>query len=80
MLYEVITLSPLDEEPELLETLEAFFTSDCHPIAAARQLGLHRNTLNYRLDKITSMTGLNPRTFDHAVQIRLALLIRRLHS
>lgn len=72
-------LSPLDREPELLDTLEAFFTEDCHPLAAARRLGLHRNTLNYRLDKITSLTGLNPRTFDQAVQVRLALLIRRLH-
>ncbi|WP_034388768.1 CdaR family transcriptional regulator [Deinococcus sp. YIM 77859] len=73
-------LSPLDGEPELLGTLEAFFAEDCRPLAAARRLGLHRNTLNYRLDKITSLTGLNPRTFDHAVQIRLALLIRHLQG
>lgn len=73
-------LSPLDREPELLDTLEAFFAEDCHPLAAARRLRLHRNTLNYRLDKITSLTGLNPRTFDHAVQVRLALLIRRLQA
>ncbi|WP_200868151.1 PucR family transcriptional regulator [Deinococcus phoenicis] len=73
-------LSPLDHEPELLDTLEALFAENCHPLAAARRLGLHRNTLNYRLDKITSLTGLNPRTFDDAVQIRLALLIRRLHG
>ncbi|GAA5512857.1 carbohydrate diacid regulator [Deinococcus carri] len=73
-------LSPLDGEPELLDTLDAFFAEDCHPLAAARRLNLHRNTLNYRLDKITSLTGLNPRAFDQAVQIRLALLIRRLHG
>ncbi|MEF2277452.1 helix-turn-helix domain-containing protein [Deinococcus sp. YIM 134068] len=73
-------LSPLDREPELLGTLEAFFAEDCHPLATARRLGLHRNTLQYRLEKVTSLTGLNPRTFDHAVQIRLALLIRRLQE
>ncbi|MCY7322639.1 MAG: helix-turn-helix domain-containing protein, partial [Phormidesmis sp. CAN_BIN36] len=39
---------------------------------------IHRNTLSYRLDKITSLTGLNPRQFDDAVQIRLALLLRSL--
>lgn len=73
-------LSPLDAEPELLDTLQAFFGENCRPLAAAARLGLHRNTLNYRLDKITSLTGLNPRVFDDAVQIRLALLIRHLNA
>ncbi|WP_369128003.1 helix-turn-helix domain-containing protein [Ligilactobacillus salivarius] len=39
---------------------------------------MHRNTLNYRLDKIASLIGLDPRRFDEAVQIRLALLLRKL--
>jgi carbohydrate diacid regulator len=69
-------LSPLDHEPELLETLVAFFATDCSPSPAARRLAIHRNTLNYRLDKITSLTGLDPRHFDDAVQIRLSLLLR----
>ena len=46
--------------------------------AAARALGIHRNTLSYRLDKIASLTGLDARRFDAAVQIRLALLLRAL--
>lgn len=69
-------LSPLDHEPELFETLHAFFSSDCYPSATARRLAIHRNTLSYRLDKIASLTGLDPRCFDDAVQIRLALLLR----
>lgn len=73
-------LSPLDHEPDLLETLDVFFREDCGPSETARALSIHRNTLAYRLDKITSLTGLNPRHFDHAVQIRLALLLRSLHS
>lgn len=71
-------LSPLDHEPELLETLSAFFADDCCPSATAKQLSIHRNTLSYRLEKITLLTGLNPRIFDDAVQIRLALLLRTL--
>lgn len=71
-------LSPLDHEPELLETLDAFFAADCYPSAAAQRLAIHRNTLGYRLDKILSLTGLDPRRFDDAVQIRLALLLRSL--
>ena len=71
-------LSPLDCEPELLTTLEVFFSQDCCPSTTAKQLLIHRNTLSYRLDKVTSLTGLNPRRFDDAVQIRLALLLRSL--
>ncbi|HZB95168.1 MAG TPA: helix-turn-helix domain-containing protein [Herpetosiphonaceae bacterium] len=71
-------LSPLDHEPELLETLNVFFAEDCCPSSVASRLAIHRNTLGYRLDKITSLTGLDPRRFDAAVQIRLALLLRSL--
>jgi carbohydrate diacid regulator len=73
-------LSPLDHEPELLATLNAFFTHDCCPSTTARDLSIHRNTLSYRLDKITSLTGLDPRRFDDAVQIRLALVLRSLQT
>jgi len=71
-------LSPLDHEPELLATLNTFFTEDCCPSSTASQLSIHRNTLSYRLDKINLLTGLEPRRFDDAVQIRLALLLRSL--
>ena len=73
-------LSPLDHEPELLDTLGAFFAADCSPSATAQRLAIHRNTLAYRLDKITSLTGLDPRRFDDAVQIRLALVLRSLST
>ncbi|MBD2021714.1 helix-turn-helix domain-containing protein [Leptolyngbya sp. FACHB-36] len=73
-------LSPLDHEPELLTTLNAFFAEDCCPSSAAKRLSIHRNTLSYRLDKIASLTGLEPRRFDDAVQMRLSLLLRSLQS
>lgn len=73
-------LSPLDQELELLETLALFFEENCSATAAANRLSIHRNTLSYRLDKIASLTGMDPRRFDDAVQIRLALLLRVLPS
>ena len=73
-------LSPLNEEPELLQTLEQFFAEDCSLSLAAAGLSIHRNTLSYRLDKITSLTGLDPRRFDDAVQIRLALMLRLINA
>lgn len=68
-------LSPLDNEPELIHTLKIFFAENCALTTTAKQLCIHRNTLTYRLEKITSLTGLDPRRFDEAVQIRLALLL-----
>jgi carbohydrate diacid regulator len=73
-------LSPLEEAPGLLGTLEAFFAEDCCPSAAAARLAIHRNTLTYRLDRIASLTALDPRHFDDAVQIRLALAVRSLQD
>lgn len=73
-------LSPLDHEPELLETVEAFFGANCSPSVTSNKLCIHRNTLNYRLEKVASLTGLDPRQFDEAVQIRLALLLRSLQK
>jgi carbohydrate diacid regulator len=73
-------LSPLDNEPELINTLKIFFAEDCAFSTTAKRLCIHRNTLTYRLEKITSLTGLDPRRFDEAVQIRLALLLKELQD
>jgi carbohydrate diacid regulator len=73
-------LSPLDQEHELLQTLRVFFEENCCPSLTAGRLSIHRNTLSYRLDKISSLTGLDPRRFDDAVQIRLSLVLRDLRD
>lgn len=66
-------LAPLDGDRYLSSTLDAYFASDCSPGAAAEQLGLHRNTLAYRLGRIAALTGLDPRKFEDAVQLRVAI-------
>jgi carbohydrate diacid regulator len=72
--------APLEREPELVETLEIFFAEHCSVSAAAGRLCIHRNTLGYRLEKVAGMTGLDPRRFDDAVQLRLALLLRSMRG
>jgi carbohydrate diacid regulator len=72
-------LSPLDYEPDLLITINTFFAENCCCSLTAKQLYIHRNTLNYRLEKIASLTGLDPRNFDDAIQIRISLLLRSLN-
>ncbi|WP_309123061.1 helix-turn-helix domain-containing protein [Paenibacillus sp.] len=62
-------------DPEMLQTLEAFFTENCNVSDTAKRLYIHRNTLLYRLDKFKQETGMDVRDFEHAVLVRLALLL-----
>jgi len=70
-------LDRLGENNEIIQTLEAFFTFDMSLTKTAEKLKIHRNTLVYRLDRITETLGLDPRVFDDAVQIKLAILYNR---
>ena len=56
---------------EMLETVRVFFRNDLNITAAAKQLFIHRNTLNYRLDKIRKDTGLDLRAFQDAAVFRI---------
>ncbi|WP_460695640.1 helix-turn-helix domain-containing protein [Nocardia thraciensis] len=53
-------LEPLREEPELLETVEAFFAAQCKRESAARRLGISVGAVRRRLDRIAALTGLQP--------------------
>jgi carbohydrate diacid regulator len=70
-------LSKLSEEDEIVKTIEVFFDSNMSLTKTSKILKIHRNTLVYRLDKITEVLGLDPREFEDAVQIKLALLFNQ---
>ncbi|USG63813.1 helix-turn-helix domain-containing protein [Brevibacillus ruminantium] len=78
LLRTVEEMMPLPQlSSEQIETLEAFFALQLNISETARQLFLHRNTLIYRLDKLTEQTGLDPRQFTEAVLLQLLLLFRQ---
>ncbi len=58
---------------ELLRTLEAFFAARCGPKEAAAILGVHRNTVLYRLDRVRELTNLNLDDADVRLRLHLAL-------
>lgn len=60
---------------EMLETVHVFFRNDLNLTAASKQLFIHRNTLNYRLDKIRKIYGLDLRCFHDAVIFAVISLI-----
>jgi len=70
-------LDRVGENHEIIQTLEAFFSFDMSLTRTAETLKIHRNTLVYRLDRITETLGLDPRAFDDAIQIKLAILYSR---
>ncbi|WP_024804034.1 CdaR family transcriptional regulator [Nocardia sp. BMG51109] len=53
-------LDPLQAEPELLDTVDAFFAAQCKRESAARILGISASAVRRRLDRIASLTGLDP--------------------
>lgn len=72
--YSKDLFSKFSNRDEALRTLETFFDCNMSLTKTAEKLKIHRNTLVYRLDKITEATGLDPRVFDDAVQVKLAML------
>ncbi|CAM4229677.1 CdaR family transcriptional regulator [Paenibacillus phoenicis] len=63
------------QDEEIRTTLETFFALDCNVSETAKRLYIHRNTLLYRIDKFKQETGLDVRTFNDAVLVKLELLL-----
>src|SRR3989344_3640747 len=71
-------LLKLLSEEYLLKTLEKFFDRNMSLTQTSKELSIHRNTLLYRLDKIKKVTGLDPRKFNDAMELKVALILNRL--
>lgn len=62
-------------DSEIINTIEEFVNSGLNISDAARKLYVHRNTLIYRLDKITKETGFDIRNFKEATVFIIAFLV-----
>ncbi len=76
------TLGPLVEhdrskQGELIRTLNGFFEANGNLAKAAADLDVHRNTLVYRLERISELTGLNLDDADNRLILHLALKVQR---
>lgn len=77
------TLGPLLQHDHghhaaLTPTLEAWTQTNGNLVAAAQRLNVHRNTLNYRMQQIQTLTGLDLNDAQHRLNIAIALMIWRL--
>ena len=64
----------------LSKSLKAFFDNNLNISKTAKIIFAHRNTLLYRLRRIKEITGLDPRNFDDAIQLRIALKMKLYQS
>ena len=69
----LVKLKTMDNNGLLRRTLLAWFNHNMHPGATVKSLYIHRNTLDYRLNRISEITGLNLRKFDDHMQLYIAL-------
>lgn len=70
-LYSEHVLRPLNEKE--LHILKTYFNSNLSLKDTSELLFIHKNTLQYQLDRIAEKTGLNPRIFQDAFLLQFAL-------
>ncbi|GHD64734.1 sugar diacid recognition domain-containing protein [Jeongeupia chitinilytica] len=66
-------LARADSRGQLRDTLNAWFANDMHPGRTAQALGIHRNTLDYRLGRIADLTNLVLDRTDDRLLLYIAL-------
>ncbi|MFE0459626.1 PucR family transcriptional regulator [Kitasatospora sp. NPDC058965] len=69
-------LAPIAAHPDLLPTLRLYLQSNLNRRTVAAEQHVHPNTVDYRLRRITTLTGLNPS--DHADGLRLTAALAAL--
>ncbi|HLM97894.1 MAG TPA: helix-turn-helix domain-containing protein [Bryobacteraceae bacterium] len=75
-------LAPGNGSPagELSRTLHAFADCSLNVKQTARRLGVHANTVYFRLNRINKLTGIDPRTFSGASLLLTALRLMDTHA
>lgn len=66
---------PEEIDEEMLKTINMFFECNLNISETSRQRFVHRNTLVYRLEKLTETTGLDIRNFNDALTFKIAMMV-----
>lgn len=68
------TAAKLEDTADLLDTLRSFINHNCSVSQTSEALNIHRNTLQYRLKRIESLTGKDPRNLLQLFELTYGLL------
>ncbi|MEV0250829.1 helix-turn-helix domain-containing protein [Nocardia sp. NPDC050712] len=69
-------LDPLEEHPDLLETLESHIANNLNRQRTARAMHVHTNTIDYRLKRVSQLTGLDATQASGLWYLRSAIVAR----
>ncbi|SDJ89230.1 PucR family transcriptional regulator [Sediminibacillus albus] len=65
------------DDKELLTTIQTFLECNSNATLAAKELYMHRNSLQYRVDKFIEKTGIDVKQFKGAITVYLALMLKQ---
>ncbi|WP_100406525.1 PucR family transcriptional regulator [Bacillus solitudinis] len=74
-ILEHILSKDLAEDHELLKTVSVYFQHNLNASAAAKSLFMHRNSLQYRIDKFVERTNIDIKQFPQAALMHFLLLL-----
>jgi DNA-binding PucR family transcriptional regulator len=66
-------LGPVLERTELIQTLRAWYASNGSRAGVAERIGIHRNSVGYRLGRIRELLGVDPTSPAAARTLQVAL-------
>ncbi|MCT8139475.1 helix-turn-helix domain-containing protein [Anaerobacillus sp. CMMVII] len=69
------TISHVHDDKELLKTIKIFFESNLNTTLAAKKLFMHRNSLQYRIDKFIEKTGIDIKQFQQAAAMYMLIAL-----
>ncbi|XZG70061.1 sugar diacid recognition domain-containing protein [Chitinibacteraceae bacterium HSL-7] len=69
-----------DRDGTLQATLQCWFDHDLHHVRTADALHIHRNTLDYRLQRVAQLAGLDLGRLEERMQLYIAVQLNRLHQ
>lgn len=77
VLGSIIDNTQKNKEISSIRILDMYLNENCNLSVAASKLGLHRNTLTYRIKKIEQLLKCDLHNFDDCLKIKMALYIEK---
>ncbi|MBL1080200.1 helix-turn-helix domain-containing protein [Nocardia sp. 2] len=75
----IAPVEALLETPDLIDTLQSHVAANFDRRKTATTLGVHRNTVDYRLRRIKDLTGLDPHNNSDLLRLQSALITYTYH-
>src|SRR5690625_746054 len=71
-------LKHFHDDEEMIKTVQMYLKNNLNVSETAKQLYMHRNSLQYRIDKFTNETDIQIQHFDQALAVQLAILAKKI--